>query len=303
MHTTGTTTPDGVHQLAPGLGERRFMPPPSGGHFKLPAELQAAQTAQTPQAPMTETGSAPRPLGAPVHTFVQNDGTRIPLAEHVHAVNLEGAMHMQGLPAAVQQVVGSLTPAETQALQERMPDLSAGVQALVAQKHQATAAVGAPLQMRQAPPAPAGYQSTPMSVPPGMVPHTVQHAAPQGLSGMQPQGFMVVNTPGGFQPAPPTTTTNTTSWPRPLGSMEVAPPTHTHPAPSAPWPPAQPHPLTPIPSTYPADAMPSVQPPHVHQRATLTPGTVLRLEGPQDVIEAAIGMLMLRGLHVTVLPS
>lgn len=230
MHTTGTTTPDGVHQLAPGLGERRFMPPPSGGQFKLPGEQAQAQALQ-------QTAQAVAVPPQMVHPSID-------------------------LPAP-----------------------------------------GRPLGYQGAPPAPAGYQSAPTHVPPGMVPHTVQHAAPQGLSGMQPQGFMAVNTPGGFQPAPPTTTTNTTSWPRPLGSMEVAPPTHTHPAPSAPWPPAQPHPLTPIPSTYPADVMPSVPQPHAHQRATLTPGTVVRLEGPQDVIEAAIGMLMLRGLHVTVLPS
>lgn len=294
MHTTGTTTPDGVHQLAPGLGERRFMPPPSGGHFKLPAELQAPQTPQVAQVAHEPQAALPG-----------------------HPVNLEGAAHMQvaaavqqlaaqppqveptretyvGLPAAIQQVVGGLRPAEAQALQERFPSVAPNMA-----QHAAHRGL-----LPQAPPAPAGYQSAPMSVPPGMVPHTVQHAAPQGLSGMQPQGFMAVNTPGGFQPAmvPPTTTTNTTR-PRPLGSMEVAPPTHTFPAPTAPWPPVQPHPLMPSPSTHPADVMPSVPAPHTHARATPTSGTVLRLEGPQDVIEAAIGMLMLRGLHVTVLPA
>lgn len=290
MHTTGTTTPDGVHQLAPGLGERRFMPPPSGGQFKLPGELQPPPGAHSEAqahvgSPSAATNALPQEqLAHPART--QSGAAQQPPRPSMDMPAPGQPLGYQGAPAA------SAAPA---APQERFPSVAPNMA-----QHAAHRGL-----LPQAQPAPAGYQSAPMSVPPGMVPHTVQHAAPQGLSGMQPQGFMAVNTPGGFQPAmvPPTTTTNTTNWPRPLGSMEVAPPTHTSPAPSAPWPPAQPHPLTPSPSTYPADAVPAVPQPHVHQRATLTPGTVLRLEGPQDVIEAAIGMLMLRGLHVTVVPA
>lgn len=201
LHTTGTTTPDGVHTLAPGLGERRPMEPPSGGHFKLPEGFPGAQQAQ---------------------------------------------------PA----------PALQQPQQPQPPQQPAPVSA------------PAPMMLPPAPPAPAGYQSAPQQLPPGMlVPqqpvHSMQHVpAPQ--PGMQAQ-------------------VHAGAWPTALPWQAQQPPTTAAPQP---W--QQPQ--------VPGHGAPSTAVP-LQPQQPVAPGTfhvTVSLSGERAAVEAVLGSLMTRGVGVVV---
>lgn len=227
MHTTGTTSPEGVHQLAPNLGERRPMAPPSDGHFKLPAGYGPQALVQEPQA---------------------------------------------ALPGHKVELAGSTSPMPGQ------PFVAQGVQALGFSQ----------------PPAPAGYQSAPTHVPPGMVVQAVVHdpsgqhggtAAPLLAAPYQHTGTPYPNGPTTLWP------THTGTMPRPLGPMEVAPPqrvvTYPHPADIV------------LPHNQPTAAPLTIQPQTVHTHLAQN-GITVRLEGDSQALEAALGMLMLRGVRVAV---
>ena len=224
MHTTGTTSPEGVHQLAPNLGERRPMEPPSGGHFKMPA------------------GYGPSPAPSP-----------------------EGSRAVQPQLDATQAAPQVILPP-------------------------ANVLVHTPQQ----PPALAGYQSAPTHVPPGMVAQAVFHD-PSGQQGgtatpLLAAPYQHTGTP---YPSGPTTLwpTHTGTMPRPLGPMEVAPPqrvvTYPHPADIV------------LPHNQPTAAPLTIQPQTVHTHLAQN-GITVRLEGDSQALEAALGMLMLRGVRVAV---
>lgn len=230
MHTTGTTTPEGVHTLAPGMGERRPMAPPSGGHFTLPGGTATEpQTASSP----AETPRAVAQPEVPVHVAQQ----AVAPAPHVP------------LPPEYGQTATSQSPASTHAARVALP------------------------------PAPRGYQSAPAGVPAGMVGQAVVHnATGVGLAHASP-----------LQRELP---------PVPTHVPYVLPPSaETAPAPM----PYQAGVHVPQPTAAPAiHEVRLVDGERVPPPGYDAPALTLRIEGPQPQLEAAIGMLMMRGLRVTV---
>lgn len=240
MHTTGTTTPEGVHTLAPGLGQRRPMAPPSGGHFKLPEAVAQVLGVDHPAAAAVAAvvaPAAPPQAAAPAPTSSPEPRPGLPPEYNQTALRqAPGAWGAPGAPASVAPVTAppvASVPAPT------------GLGAL--------APTALPL-----PPAPWGYQSAPAHVPAGML------AVP-----LHPAGT--------FTPEAP-----------PASGVFKGPAQVHYTADEAQWAPPRP--------PQQAAAQVAAQQP-VGQPA----GRTVRLSGDPGQLEAALGVLIMRGVGVELL--
>lgn len=302
MHTTGTTSPEGVHQLAPGLGERRPMAPPSGGNFTLPAGMQPQQTAQEPQAALP---------GHPVNLAGSTSPAPAVIAQGVPAHYPQQPFVAQGVQAmgfqSEQPIVQQFAPQVEKVATWEYGENGAGWYTLAPRYN----GLGGPGIIRTPNRAEAeawGYRIVGGPGEPFVVqatnglmnpPEGVQLQA-RRTEQQPPQSVQLPAAPRGYQSqqahVPPGMLGQPLQHAQPLnGGAPVQLATTgqggQYPSAPVPWPP------------YPTTAAPlTVQPQAVHTHMAQQ-GTMVRLEGDPSAVEAALGMLMMRGLRVTVVPS